>query len=61
MYKTVKSSKKSTKESEKAELEQFNKEIETKISALQFSKSIKADTNNIDADFAALVENDCLK
>jgi hypothetical protein len=29
-----------------------------KINALQFSKAIKIDTNDIDADFAALAEND---
>jgi hypothetical protein len=32
-----------------------------KINALRFSKAIKADTNDIDADFAALAENDYMK
>jgi len=58
MYKTVKISKKSTKESERAKSKQFNKNMGAKINALQFSKAIKADTNDIDADFAALAEND---
>jgi hypothetical protein len=61
MNKAVKASTKSTKEGAKAKLEQFNKEMETKINALQFSKAIKADTNDIDADFAALAENDYIK
>jgi hypothetical protein len=58
MYKAVKVFKKSTKESEKAKLERFNKEMGTKINFLQFSKTIKADTNDIDADSVALAEND---
>jgi hypothetical protein len=61
MNKAVKASKKSTKESAKAKLERFNKEMETKINALQLSKAMKADTNDIDADFAALAESDYLK
>jgi hypothetical protein len=58
MYKTVKIFKKSTKESEKARSKQFNNDMGAKINALQFSKAIKIDTNDIDADFAALAEND---
>jgi hypothetical protein len=61
MYKTIKVSKKAAKESEKAKLEQSNKEMGTEINALQFSKAIKADTNDIDADLAALAENDYMK
>jgi hypothetical protein len=53
--------KKATKESEKAKLEQFNKDMGAKINALQFSKPIKVDTNNIDEDFAALAKTDYLK
>jgi len=58
MYKAVKVSKKSTKESGRAKSKQLNKDMGAKINALQFSKAIKADTNDIDADFAALAEND---
>jgi hypothetical protein len=54
MYKAVKVFDKTTKESENAKLEQFNKGLGVKISALQLTKQIKVDTNNIDADFAAL-------
>jgi hypothetical protein len=49
--------KKAKKESGKAKLEQFNKEMGTKINSLQFSKTIKVDTNDIDADFAALANH----
>jgi hypothetical protein len=57
----VKVYKKATKESDKAKLEQFNKEMGAKINALQFSKAIKVDTNDIDEDFAALAETDYMK
>jgi hypothetical protein len=55
VYKSV------TGESEQAKLEQFNKEMAAKINALQFSKDIKVDTNDIDEDFAALAKTDYMK
>jgi hypothetical protein len=58
MRKAVKISKKSTKEGGRAKSKQFNKDMGAKINALRFSKAIKANTNDIDADFAALAEND---
>jgi hypothetical protein len=61
MHKTVKISKKSTKESGRAKSKQFNHDMGAKINALQFSKAIKADTNDIDADFSDLAENGYLK
>jgi hypothetical protein len=58
MYKAVKVSKKSTKQSERAKSRQFNNDMRAKINAIRFSKAMKADTNDIDADFPALAEND---
>src|SRR5688572_12603909 len=57
MNKAADTSKKSTKASEKAKLEQFNTEMGAKISALQFTKPIKVDTNSIDVDFVALANH----
>jgi hypothetical protein len=53
--------KRATKDSEKAKLEQFNKEMGAKIDALRFSKAVKVNTNDIDEDFSALAETDYMK
>jgi hypothetical protein len=57
MYKVGKVTKKTTKESEKIKLKQFNTEMGAKINAMQFTKPIKVDTNTIDEDFAALANH----
>ena len=41
---------------EKKKLAKFNREMGAKIKGLKFAKKIKIDTNNIDADFAALAK-----
>jgi len=43
---------------EKIKLEKFNKEMGAKVKALKFSKKIKVNTDNIDADFAVLADTD---
>jgi hypothetical protein len=48
----------SMQKSEQEKLEKFNKDMGEKIKALRFSKKIKVDTTNIDADFAALGDTD---
>lgn len=49
------------KEQERVKLKKFNKEMETKIKALKFSKKIKFATDNMDKDFAALARTGRMK
>ena len=49
------------KEGEKEKLERFNKEMGTKVKALQFSKKIKVSTDDIDKDFAALSDTNYMR
>ena len=45
-----------TRIKEAAKLTKFNREMKDKIGKLNFSKKIKVNTSNIDADFAALAK-----
>jgi hypothetical protein len=58
IYKSIKVSDKTQKESEKAKLKKFNKEMEAKIKALKLPKNIKINTTNLDKEFAALADTD---
>ncbi len=49
------------KEQDKVKLIKFNREMGAKIKTLKFSKKIKVQTDDIDADFAALANTDYMK
>ena len=50
-----------TQKGEQEKLEKFNREMGAKVKALRFSKKIKVDTNNIDADFGTLGDTDYMR